>query len=190
MYILIGGQPGTGKTTLAQNLSRKFNALYLSTDNLKMFARAINSADPFISTDSHSAWEKFGRKTPANIIKGYRAHNQSLEKLLLAVIKQAAAVNKHLIIEGVQVTPAIYRQLTGEKLAVYLDLPQRKVHTKIFAKKNSARINENTLWNKNYDAITLINGHAKAAASVAGFTILQHQTASKLTKIVINKIRL
>lgn len=190
MYLLISGQPGTGKTTLAQNLSRKLNILYLSTDNLKMFARAFKIDDPFIFTDSHSAWEMFGAKTTANIIKGYQAHNRALEKLLLAAIKQATAVNKHLIIEGVQVTPAIYRQLKGEKFAIYLDLPQRKVHNKIFAKKNSARQKINSLWDKNYDAITLINSHAKAAATAADFTVLEHRPASVLTKFVINKIRL
>lgn len=179
-----------GKTALAEILAEKFQAICISTDSVKLFARAAGYGNAFTFTDSHNAWKKFGLKTSANIIKGFQAHNRVLEKLIIDIIKRADDISQHLIIEGVQITPGIFKQLPDKKIAFYLDLPDQKTHFKIFAKKNSTRKIANKMWYENYDAIKIINGYAKKSCRRAGFRIVKSIPTKILAKRLVKQIKI
>ncbi|MFA6227598.1 MAG: AAA family ATPase [Patescibacteria group bacterium] len=190
MTILICGQSGTGKTTLAKIMADKLNAVCISTDSIKLFARASGYGNAFTYTDSHGAWSKFGRKNRQNIIRGFKAHNRVLEQLITDIIKEADGISQHLIVEGVQITPKMLKELPGEKMAIYLDLPCKKTHFKIFDYKNSRRKIANTLWRANYDAIRLINDYTKDAYRRAGFSIIRSAPAELVADRLLTKIRI
>lgn len=189
MLILIAGQPGTGKTTLGQLLAQKLGGFCLSTDTLKLLCRSLGYGGLALY-DSHSAWMAFGEKNNENIIKGYQAHNKLMEKAVINSALLAIKTNKLLILEGVHITPEVFKKIKLKKIAIYLDLPNTKKHFEIFDKKNKLRNKPNKLWVKNYEAIQLINNYAKKNCEAVGFKIYNSQLPKTLAKQLIKDFKL
>ena len=187
--IFISGQPGTGKTSLAKEICYGRDILLLSTDDIKSFCR-LSGYGGLADYDSHSAWQNFGPKNKINIIKGFNGHARIFEKIILAMIKESSRAYKNIVIEGVHVTPRLYRRVKAKKIACYLDLPGRVRHWQMFDSKNRARGEYNIKWYENYDVIKIINNYAKERCQRAGFKIIKNRNWPKITQNIWRQLSL
>ncbi len=117
--ILIGGAPATGKSRLAQDLSKKLGIPWISTDTIREFMKAV------VDTKRHEKLFRF-ENTTAKKTKLYtpteRVDNQNQESEevwngVLAFIKSNYVWEEY-IIEGVAITPAHVKKakIPGVKL--------------------------------------------------------------------------
>lgn len=120
--ILIGGIPGTGKTTLAYELAliNKIDKV-ISIDTIKASAQCFisNSVDPYLYTTTHEAYTL----ERLSVIDGYKKHCQAIWKYLLPVI-QKTQDEKCIIVEGAQIHKEFLTvlQLIGITDILYVNL--------------------------------------------------------------------
>lgn len=99
--ILIGGIPGTGKTTLAYELAIK-NKIdkVISIDTIKAAVQCFipKEEDPYLYTTTHEAYQI----EKMSVIDGYKRHCLSIWKYLIPVIGRMQD-EKTIIIEGAQI---------------------------------------------------------------------------------------
>jgi 2-phosphoglycerate kinase len=143
LIVLIGGAPGTGKSTLAAELAYRLGIRRLvSSDVIREALRSLVSPQlsPRLHQSSFTAWrtellpgedEVPGRK---RVIRGYQAQAQQLSAALTAIIKRGADEAISLVIEGVHILPGILPLNSRDALIVPLILavPDEKLHRKYF----------------------------------------------------------
>lgn len=183
--ILIGGQAGVGKTTLAKKICYQGDALLLSTDTIKSFCRVVFD-NKWVDCDSHSAWQILGGKNKANIVKGFKRHARVFEDIILGVIAENRGAYKHIVVEGVHITPSLYEKVGGEKYAYYIDLPERKKHWRMFDLKNDFRTQRNNLWYDHYDIIVTINDFMVKECQKHDFKILNDKNRFRAKQKILN----
>ena len=117
--ILIGGVPGTGKTTVAHSLALKLKIdKVLSTDILKIFAKTYSiNLDSYLFTTTHEAY----KIENISIIQGYLKHSKVINKILLEVLQNIK--DKIIIIEGATINKEFINMLNKDKYeVVYINL--------------------------------------------------------------------
>ncbi len=143
LIVLIGGAPGTGKSTLAAELAYRLGIRRLvSSDAIREALRSLVSPQlsPRLHQSSFNAWrtellpgedETPGRK---RVIRGYQAQAQQLSAALTAIVERSIHESISLVIEGVHLLPGILPIETKDALIVPLILavPDQDMHRHYF----------------------------------------------------------
>lgn len=150
--ILIGGVPGTGKTTLAYNLALRFKIdKVLSVDMIKNFAKAYDdSFDKYILTTTHDAYklEQIG------IIDGYLKHCRAVNSVVLKIL--SCIKDNIVIVEGTTINKEFIDMLDKNKYEIsYLNLylPKEKLLERYELKSKLRKSN----WVDNIKVIEKLN---------------------------------
>lgn len=117
--ILIGGVPGTGKTTIAYKIALKMKIdKVLSADILKIFAKTYNqNLNSYINTTTHEAY----KLENISVIEGYLKHSKAINTLVLEVLRNIK--DKVIIIEGSTINKEFIDMLSKERYeVVYLNI--------------------------------------------------------------------
>jgi 2-phosphoglycerate kinase len=148
LIVLIGGAPGTGKSTLAAELAYRLGIRRMvSSDAIREALRSLVSPQlsPRLHQSSFTAWqtellpgedEAPGRK---RVIRGYQAQAQQLSAALTAIIKRGMDESISLVIEGVHLLPGILPLETKEALMIpmVLAVPDEDLHRQYFAMRDT-----------------------------------------------------
>jgi 2-phosphoglycerate kinase len=143
LIVLIGGAPGTGKSTLAAELGYRLGIRRLvSSDAIREALRSLVSLQlsPRLHESSYTAWrtellpgedEAPGRK---RVIRGYQSQAQQLSAALTAIIKRSIDESISLVIEGVHLLPGLLSVTTKDALIVpmVLAVPDQERHQRYF----------------------------------------------------------
>ena len=108
--ILIGGVPGTGKTTIAYNLALNLKIdKVLSIDILKALAKTFNTNSEYINTTTHEAY----KIENTSIVEGYKRHSKVVNNIVLEVLENIK--DKIIIIEGTTINKDFINMLNKDK---------------------------------------------------------------------------
>lgn len=117
--ILIGGVPGTGKTTIAYHLALTLKIdKVLSTDMIKLFTKTYcKNYDKYLYTTTHEAY----KLENLSIIDGYLKHSKVINDQVLKVLDNIK--DKVIIIEGSTLNRDLLNIIDKDKYEfVYLNL--------------------------------------------------------------------
>ena len=152
--ILIGGVPGTGKTTVAYQLASRLKIdKVLSVDIVKTFAKTYNqNFDEYALTTTHEAY----KIENISIIEGYLKHCNEINKVVLETLKNIK--DNIVIIEGTTINETFIEMLDKEKYQItYLNLylPSKELIKRYKLKSKLRKSN----WIKNIKIIEKINDY-------------------------------
>lgn len=154
--ILIGGVPGTGKTTLAYKLALNLKIdKVLSTDMIKIFAKTFNNDyDKYLFTTTHEAY----KLDNLSVIDGYLKHSKSINNLVLDILKNIK--DNIIIIEGGTINKEFVNMIDKNNYEiVYLNLTTSKQEL-LRRYQQKAKLREST-WIQNIAIIDEINNYLK-----------------------------
>lgn len=148
--ILIGGVPGTGKTTIAYNLALHFKIdKVISLDIVKAFAKFYRK-DKYLYTTTHEAY----KLDNLSIIDGYLNYCNTINNIALDMLNN---INDNFIImEGATLNKEIINKLDTNKYEIYyfnLTVPI-DVLKKRYVQKKKLR---NSNWIENISIIEMID---------------------------------
>lgn len=131
--ILLGGAPGTGKTTLANLLVRELGlGHHISTGFIRAAVRHLlpEREAQTLSMDSFDVWETLpdlSSNGTSSVFQGVMHQASILKPSIEACVRRAAAEGIGLVLEGTHVIPGLL-DFTGVKgtLLCVLDVPNRE----------------------------------------------------------------
>lgn len=169
--ILIGGVPGTGKTTLARKIALDFNIeKIIELDTFKSIIKLYIKEDKYINTTTHDAY----KIENTNYLDGYIKHCNCLQKYLLEYIKTIQK-DEIIIIEGAQLTPNIINSLKEFDI-LYINLNETK--DTLLERYNKKRRKSN--WEEDIDCIISISDYLKT------FNVIQTSIKTINKNIIAN----
>ena len=190
LIVLIGGAPGTGKSTLAAELAYRLGIRRLvSSDVIREALRSLVSAQlsPGLHQSSFTAWrtellpgedETPGRK---RVIRGYQAQAQQLSSALTAIIKRCIDEAISLVIEGVHLLPGTlpFETKNATIVPLILAVPDEAVHRSYFAKrdKQTAKRRNKQTYLRHFDEIRIIHDFIIERATSVGVPVIRDQEA-------------
>lgn len=117
--ILIGGVPGTGKTTVAYSLALRLGIdKVVSIDMIKAFTKAYKSRfSRYVFTTTHEAY----KLDDISVIEGYLKHSKAINNIMLKVIENIK--DNVIIVEGSTLNKDFIDLIDGNKYeVVYINL--------------------------------------------------------------------
>ena len=154
--ILIGGVPGTGKTTLAyQTAIEQHIDKVVSVDILKGVYQLYHTKDekPYLYTTTHEAYQL----EHTDVITGYIRHCDCMQDLLFDYIPYLMN-DEVAIMEGAQLTPSFLDKLASYDFKteyIHISLDKHELLTR-YAEKSKMRTYG---WKENIDSILLIQDY-------------------------------
>lgn len=107
--VLIGGVPGTLKTSTAVALAARTTSAVAGTDELREVLR-LYEPDLFLAGTTHTRWQLLGDYTPAHLVEGHRRQATVLRPAVLQVIAKRQVRGEPLVVEGVHLIPSLYSE--------------------------------------------------------------------------------
>ena len=111
--ILIGGAPCSGKSTIAKQLSKKFEIPWIPTDWLRYLMAGLVHKEEYPSLfnmDNIDPVEYLSSNTPTQIIRDENERSKEVYKIIKLVLERKYDWNSY-IIEGVSITPELIVQV-------------------------------------------------------------------------------
>jgi 2-phosphoglycerate kinase len=127
LLILIGGAPGSGKSTIATTLASRLDIFRTqSTDMLREVMRVLipEALLPVLHRSSFEAWrvlpENAGSENPSDdqIARGFRSQADLLNVSCEAVVQRAVRERVSLVLEGVHMDATVMKRLRAEDVIV------------------------------------------------------------------------
>lgn len=180
---LLYGIPCVGKSTAAIRLAHDRDIrTIIHTDYVREVLRGFSSPDlsPALATVTHTAWQRHGSATPANIIAGFIDHVAAVSAGTRLVVRKLVSDGFDAVIEGVHFHGSIIEDLramsehadirptllvinTAEELAQRIDDKERR--------RASPGAERKQWWN-NIPIMLVIQDHLISDARTHGIRIL------------------
>jgi len=183
--IMIGGAPGTGKTTVAINLAKilKIDQI-LQTDLLRdvMWLYESEKDNPMLFSMTHECWKFLGKKNRKNVIRGALLHAETLHGKIIAIVRKSLKDGRSIIVEGAHVVPGLARKInpgSGKIYGFILSAKNTKRHLKFFDLKNDERTIPHKKWYENFKEIRTIQSHLVKTAGEDGFHVIENDDIGK-----------
>ncbi len=187
LVILLGGSPGSGKSTIAADMASRLNIVRTqSTDMLREVMRSIISINvqPLLHRSSFSAWtllsnanSKDEAYTDALLVEGFTKQAAILSTAIEAVIQRAVRESVSLIVEGVHLHPASTSAFTALDDAlvvpVMLAVPSSKgLRKRITGRSSAAPQRRAQHYLEHFDSIWKLQSYLLDEADQAGVPII------------------
>jgi 2-phosphoglycerate kinase len=192
--IMIGGAPGTGKTTVAINVAKilKIDQI-LQTDLLRdvMWLYESEKDNPMLFTVTHECWKFLGKKSRKNVIRGALLHAETLHEKIIRIVRKSLKDGRSIIVEGAHVTPALIKKInpaSGRMYGFILLVKNMKKHLKFFDLKNEERAISYNKWYENFREIRTIQSYLAKTAGENGFYVIENDDIGKTVGKIIEVI--
>src|ERR1035437_435864 len=106
LEVLIGGVPGTLKTTTAVLLGSRLDLPVVGTDQMRAVQRVYDDS-PFLLGTTHTRWELLGTEEE-NLTTGVLLQSELVRTAVLEVEGENLSRAQGQIIEGVHLIPQLY----------------------------------------------------------------------------------
>ncbi len=145
LLVLIGGVPGTGKSTVATELANRLGVVRTqSTDMLREVMRTLipERLSPLLHTSSYNAGETldagelYGMQKGGSLLQGFHRQVELVELACCAVLQRAVDERVSVILEGVHIRPSLLHHLSTDDAVIapfmlgVLDKPTLVSHIK------------------------------------------------------------
>ncbi len=187
LVILLGGTPGSGKSTIAADIASRLNIVRTqSTDMLREVMRSIIpvNVQPLLHRSSFSAWTLLSNSnskdeayTEALLIEGFSKQAAILFSAIEAVIQRAVRESVSLIVEGVHLHPASTSAFKGLDDAlvvpVMLAVPSSKgLRKRITGRSSLAPQRRSQHYLEHFESIWKLQAHLLDESDQAGVPII------------------
>ena len=131
----IGGVPGVGKTSIAGSIAKARGIdIVLSGDYLREFLRTVRSDSEHngvLDFSVYDAWQHFGEKNEANIIKGFEAQSELMCTGIASVMERASRNGESLMVESLYINRQLIEIMKRHAVtAAYLFISDPSLHAK------------------------------------------------------------
>lgn len=152
LILLIGGAPGSGKSTVAAELAYRLNiARIQSTDMMREIIRSYITPEvaPTLLYSSFEAWRglpalrhEHAMAKETRIIEGFLSQVAMMRPALKASVERAVQEGEHLILEGVHVLPSELDMEEIDERAVVISLKLSTINRKTLRRRFRRRGSE------------------------------------------------
>lgn len=165
-HIIIYGVPGSGKTTLANLLSKATGLPLIEADKIRNIAKKDKSpdTDPYYFLPTTEAYKAIGKRTSANVIKGLTEVRKALGKF---VNKEISLYQDGYIVEGAFLNP---QTLKDKGVRLLLTIPSEPQHRNQFLVHRT----KESFENGQFENARLIQNFFIAEAKKANILILEN----------------
>jgi 2-phosphoglycerate kinase len=126
LLILIGGVPGSGKSTIATEVASKLDIVRTqSTDMLREVMRIMipEKLSPALHTSSFNAgkamhFPDFENTANEHLLYGFQMQSEMVEVACEAVIQRAMNENVSMIVEGVHIRPSLLNRIDSSEAVI------------------------------------------------------------------------
>ena len=203
LILLIGGTTGCGKSTIATEVAHRLNIIRTqSTDMLREVMRMMipERLIPELHTSSFNAWRNIpgqretGETTEEMMIHGYLHQSELVSVPCEAVIQRALRERVSLILEGVHVSPALYKRFRDTEDAVIVPimlavLKQDKLKHHLKDRGISApERNAESDYLSNFESIWMLQSHLLSEADNNAVPIIANDNKDITTDHVMRSI--
>ncbi len=185
LLLLIGGAPGSGKSTIATALAGQLDIFRAqSTDMLREVMRMMTPERllPVLHRSSFDAWQALPNVDgPSDqedmVVAGYRSQNELLMVSCEAVVQRAVRERVSMVLEGVHIDPAAVRRLMVADDMVVVPvmlgiLKQGMLRKRIRGRGGSAPQRRSERYLKNFDAIWHLQSYLLSEADKEQISIV------------------
>ena len=183
--ILIGGAPGTGKSTIAQNLSKELDLPWISTDQLRGIVRdyAVREQYPdLLLPEGLDTAETFLANLSAEKIADME-YQQAYDvwPAVSYVVNETYGWKDGVIIEGVNIIPELINEHCADKSNVQaffvIDEDQDRLHDVVYGRGiwDDADAYADELKPKEVDWVNLFTQKLKASAEKFNYSLVEVQ---------------
>jgi len=133
--ILIGGVPGSYKTSLASRLCADLRMPGAGTDELRAVARSYDT-DPFLSGKTHDRWQLLG-DVEAFLLEGFLRQAEAMQPAVRAVRDYHRRRDENCLIEGVHIVPGLSDPSDGVMLIMALSSAETQLRRMISKRRQA-----------------------------------------------------
>ncbi len=193
LIILIGGVPGSGKSTVATELANQLSIIRTqSTDMLREVMRALipRRVSPALHESSFAAGKSlhsssFYKANLANaVISGYHTQSDMVSVACRSVLKRAINERVSMILEGVHIRPSLYKKIRkADAITVPIilaELEEEKLKRNFRGRSNVAAQRVAKRYLKNFNEIWQLQSTILSEADAEDIEIVENTDPSSI----------
>ena len=131
--IFLGGIPGVGKSSISGYVASHLGIdIVLSGDYLREFVRPIlNGEADILNVSVYEAWKEFGEFSEENVLKGFLAQGEIMNRGIEAVLRRALNNGESVIVETLYFIPdQIDQDVLNKTTAFYIQISDPEVNSR------------------------------------------------------------
>ena len=205
LLLLIGGAPGSGKSTIATALASQLDIFRTqSTDMLREVMRMMTPERllPVLHRSSFDAWQALPDSADQGdqedkVEMGYRSQSELLMVSCEAVVQRAVRERVSMVLEGVHIDPAaVKRLMDGDDIVVVPVmlgiLKQGELRKRIRGRGGKVRHRRAERYLENFDAIWKLQSYLLSEADKEQVSIVANEdkdaTVAEILSIIANAL--
>ncbi len=196
MFVLIGGGPGVGKTTLATEIGRRLGIeRIIGTDTVREIMRGILSRDlvPTLHESTFRAMDNM--KTPYVTDKLIYAFNDQVNLVnrgLGSVVERGRKEGLDMILDGVHIVPGYLDSALSKRpkymFKYVIDVPDLEAHKRHFFTREKGSLRDPHRYIDNFERIRRIHEYILEVARSSGVTVLENADLTETIDEIVTDI--